>query len=233
MKLEEFIGKHGLIISEEINRACADGLALMRASQEPAHSERHIEDIISLLDEFLGQAKEIDAGRINYEILLPAICWHDIWKSSRPLATNFIKFRFEQYWDGIGSARLFKKYCRKNNLPRALAKNIRFAILHHNDLFFSLKKTGECQDHIEARLLDDLDSLDFWSLKRLEYAASAYVDENYKFYNPRLVPLFNWALDKFTQKIVTFSFDWSEREFSRRKEEVLDKCEAIMKLNRQ
>ena len=232
MKLEELIDKYGLKLSDQAVRTCNDGLNRMRRSQDPAHGDRHVEDIFALLDAFLRESKEVKKEEIDFEVLLAAICWHDIWKARRPMSTNFFKFKFDQYWDGIGSARVFNKYARANNLPMPTVKKIRYAVLRHNSLFFSIKKFAGNRDHIEARLVDDLDSLEFWSMKRLEYLTSAYLDENNKFYNSRLIPLADWTLNKFAQKVTSFSFRWSAEEFSRRKDAVLKRGQEIMEINK-
>jgi hypothetical protein len=234
MKLEEFMSKYNITISEKMLKVCQAGLAQMQHSQDHVHNDAHVEDIISLLDVFLQSSCEVSVAKINFEILLPAICWHDIWKSYRPQTTNLLKFKFEQYWDGIGSAIAFSKYARQTNIPKPLAKKIRFAILHHGSLFANLSKSHrhKNKDHIEARLVDDLDSLDSWSLKRLKYAESKYLDGDGKFNNPKLIPIVNWAINKFTEEVTSFSFEWSRQEFARRRESMLKRTQEVMAINK-
>ncbi len=233
MKLEEFINKYQITLTDKMRKVCADGLARMQRGLDHVHNETHVEDIIGLLDTFFQSSDEVKFEQIDFNILLPAICWHDVWKAKRQPAGNLLKLKFEQYWDGIGSALIFTRYARREKTAKSLAREIRFAILHHGSLLFNLSKSRwQKQPHLEARLVDDLDSLDFWSMKRLKYAESKYLDQDDKFLNPKLIPFINWAYDKFSKKITSFSFQWSKEEYIRRKDAVLKRAKEVIKKNK-
>lgn len=126
----------------------------MSQSPDPIHDHHHIGRILKQLGWFLKS----HAKKPNFEILLPAICWHDVWKGRRQ-SLNPIKLFYYQLYEGIGSWRIFQKH--QKDLPANLAAQIGYAIRKHSQFqFFSLKT-------FEAKILRDLDDLDIVSAKRL------------------------------------------------------------------
>jgi len=233
MKLEQFLSKYQITLTDKMLKVCQDGLAQMRQSLDYIHNDTHVEDIIGLLDTFFQSSAEVKPEQVNFNILLPAICWHDIWKARRQQTANLLKFKFEQYWDGVGSTLIFKRYARREKIAKALTKEISFAILHHGSLLFNLSKSRRQKyHHAEARLVDDLDSLDFWNMKRLKYAESKYLDQDDKFHNPKLIPIVNWAYNKFSEEITSFSFQWSKEEFMKRKDAILKRAKEVIEKNK-
>ncbi len=136
---------------------CVEGLSRMTKTRDPLHDDQHIHRIIKDLGIFLEQTK-LD---VNFGVLLIAICWHDIWKSTR-FPTKLTTLLIDQYWDGYGSARIFKQAATKAGLDCATAHASIYAIREHGRLRLTKTKT------LEARVLQDLDSLDEWSLTRIE-----------------------------------------------------------------
>jgi len=233
MKLEEFINKYEITLTDKMEKVCADGLERMRQCLDHVHNQAHVEDIIGLLDTFFRASDEVKPELIDFNILLPAICWHDVWKARRQPTVNILKFKFEQYWDGLGSALIFNSYAKREKIAKPLAREIGFAILHHGSLLFNMSRSRRDKMlYLEARLVDDLDSLDFWSIKRLKYAESKYLDKDDKFLNPKITPLINWAYKKFSQGITSFSFRWSEEEYNRRKDAILKRAREVMEKNK-
>jgi len=228
MKVEDFIKKHKITLNNQAKKICQEGIKQMYKSKDPIHGHIHIFDIIGLLDRFINESNEINKPKINFNILLPAICWHDIWKSQRHQTTNLIQFKFEQIWDGIGSSIIFKKYAKQNNLKKHYSKKIHYAILYHGGPISKYKRKN-CS--LEAKILDDLDSVDFWSLKRLKYLENIYLDKNDKLTIPALIPIANWILHSFSKKIVNYYFQWCQQEFERRKDALLKRGHEIMHKN--
>ena len=78
----------------------------MKKSKDPQHSINHINAIFDDLDKFIQEEKV----NINYSILLPAICWHDVWKSKKEQSSNLLFYIVEQFYDGYGSKLIFNKF---------------------------------------------------------------------------------------------------------------------------
>ncbi|MBI4091439.1 hypothetical protein HY419_01655, partial [candidate division WWE3 bacterium] len=69
-------------IKESLTVFCEQGLNLMRASKDLLHSIGHIERMLNDLNSFLAD-NPTTKKHINFNILIPAICWHDSWKTTR------------------------------------------------------------------------------------------------------------------------------------------------------
>lgn len=155
MYIEKFLSNHPDIkLSPKILKLCTEGERLMSQSPDPIHDHHHIGRILRQLDRFLKSHTK----RPDFEILLPAICWHDVWKGKRQ-SLNPVKLFYHQLYEGIGSWRIFQKH--RANLPAGLAAQIGYAIRKHSQFQFFPLKT------FEAKILRDLDDLDIVSAKRL------------------------------------------------------------------
>lgn len=228
MKFEEFLTKYEIKLKPNIKKVCEDGINEMKKSKDPAHDDVHVFDVLGILDLFLQNSQEIDTEDIDFRILLPSIFWHDVWKSRRCQTKNLLKFQFEQIWDGIGSAKIFKAYSKNIELSKHNIEEILFAIRYHGGFYRKLLKS----DHsLESKILCDMDRLGFWSMERLEYIQRKYLDFNGKFCNPKYLPLAIWVLKKLAKRRESYFFKWSEDEFNRRKEAMFEKGYEIMRKN--
>ncbi|MFC1706734.1 hypothetical protein ACFL59_07930 [Planctomycetota bacterium] len=235
MTLEEFLEKYGIGLSDELRRVCLDGISLMRNTRDPMHSETHIHEILSYLDDFLQNERSIDPTVLDYSVLLPAICWHDAWKSGRSPTTNVVVLKFEQIWDGLGSRRCFRRYARKTSLERELVKKIATTIYLHAPLLqFLWKGQRSKKAHLhnpEARILRDLDRLEFWSLARIDHFAANFLDGNGYLLNPSLLRVCRWGYDSFVARTGHFFYDWPRLVYQTRKEEFLRRFRELLELN--
>ena len=141
MKFEEFLTKYEIKLKPNIKKVCEDGINEMKKSKDPAHDDVHVFDVLGILDLFLQNSQEIDTEDIDFRILLPSIFWHDVWKSRRCQTKNLLKFQFEQIWDGIGSAKIFKAYSKNIELSKHNIEEILFAIRYHGGFYRKLLKS--------------------------------------------------------------------------------------------
>ena len=231
MNLKDLVKIHNIQLSDDTLKLCGDALNIMRQSKDPLHDVIHVEDILGLLSKFLKRSNEVATSDINFEILIPSICWHDVWKSYRKQTTNLFKFRLEQFWDGIGSARIFSNHVKNSNFPKFLSDEIYFSVLHHGGFFSNFIKSNIKNGHLEAEILVDLDSLDFWSMKRVKYAEKHYLDNKGKILNSKLIPVADWALHRLTDRVTKYSFEWSKVEYEKRRAALFTRAYEIMKIN--
>ena len=143
--------------------------------------------------------------------LVLAICWHDVWKSSR-FPTRFHTFMVDQYWDGVGSMQLFARAAKRTKLPRPVYQNARYAIRVHGKFRkWPLRS-------IESRILKDIDRLDQWSSARLERLKSKYLS-TIDTLQPRHLAIAKFYFRFFLvrQHDNQYYFPWTKQEFAKRK----------------
>ncbi|OGC50583.1 hypothetical protein A2716_05270 [candidate division WWE3 bacterium RIFCSPHIGHO2_01_FULL_40_23] len=168
MKLDTFLKENRIKLNPEIKKFSDDGLEIMKRAKDPLHNLSHIERLFSELNLFLKKSNK--KHDINFNILVPAICWHDTWRSKRA-SKNSIKIIYDFVMDGVGSERLTKKALKKVKIDKKTGKNIRYCIAKHSSVQLRKPRTEE------SRLLIDIDTVDMWSPERLEIAKE-FIKEN-------------------------------------------------------
>lgn len=129
----------------------------MSLSRDPIHDHHHLGRLLKYLTTFLKHHQR----RIDFQVLLPAICWHDVWKGQRH-TLNPLKLIYYQIYEGLGSQRIFQAANYRLFNDRRLLKQIGYAIRKHSQVqLFPLTK-------LEAKILKDLDDLDVLSAPRLK-----------------------------------------------------------------
>lgn len=194
----------------------------MAATKDPLHDDTHIRRILSDLATFLKDEPD-EAPRVDPNILLPAICWHDTWKATR-FPTTIATMFFDQYWDGYGSLIAFTRYARRHGIPSRYRRAIGYAIREHGQLrLFGRIRTRE------AILLRDLDSLEQWNLVRLEPMKEKYLNPDNL--NPRLMRVARFYFDRFMAKTTdkALHYPWSKAEFAKRKTVYLEEVDRLMR----
>ncbi|MEK7171170.1 MAG: hypothetical protein AAB774_02600 [Patescibacteria group bacterium] len=196
---------------------CHDGLLRMARTRDPLHDDQHIYRILSNLERFLEKNKDLE---INFSVLLLAICWHDSWKATR-FPTKPSTLVIDQYWDGYGSARIFKQVANQAGLNPKITRAATYAIREHGRLKFLKTKI------LEAKILQDIDSLDEWSLDRFEPLKEKYLVKDP---NPSLIRLAKFYFDNFMKKQTDkkFWFDWSKAEFNVRKQIYVKEVDTLL-----
>ena len=140
-------------------------------------------------------------------MLLLSICWHDVWKSYKTQTQNLLKMLYEQYSDGLGSAKIFNKYASRTNLHKSILNQVQYCIRKHSSLQFRKRKT------VESKILTDLDKLETWNIKRYEQAMVEY--KKVGTLNGKKVRLAKFFFKRFMRKSTTddYYFSWTKNEF--------------------
>jgi len=92
---------------------CLKGVVKMENKIDPLHNQNHV---IRMIRDALLLVK-VEKLTVDWPILLMAICWHDVW-TAKNVPRNIFDFGWEYVWDGMGSARMFDKEAKENNLDR-------------------------------------------------------------------------------------------------------------------
>src|SRR3989344_2563029 len=111
MHITAFLSHRKLRISRPAYDSCLEAISRMTVSTDPFHDETHVFSILDSLDKFFDESREINCSQIDYEVLLQAVCWHDIWKSTKIQKSRRRVF-FDNAADGLGSMRIFGRYAR-------------------------------------------------------------------------------------------------------------------------
>lgn len=209
MKLEDLVAKNQIKIDPDMYSFCETGLQIMRASKDPLHSINHIDRLISDLDEFLN---ETDIEDLNFNILLPAICWHDSWKAKRN-TKNPLKLIMDNVTEGKEAEKLTKKVMKKLKIEKELQKSIGYCIRKHSWVQFRKLKS------IEARILCDLDKLDMWASIRVEIAKNNKVVKFLLSKTKRLIR--NAKIKK------KYNLEWFQNKHNERYPEFVKKLEEL------
>lgn len=157
MNLSDFRQKYQITLDTHTLRSCYAGIRLMSESHDPHHDRSHIEKMLSDLDYLLTMVPNLSA-RINFSVLLPAICWHDIW-ISRQKSRGINHLIYQQIIEGSKSAQIFVAESA-GQLPPKQTRLISYAIRKHSSLQLLPPFT------IEAKILIDLDKLELWNIFR-------------------------------------------------------------------
>lgn len=230
MQLTQFIKQHHIDLPQELVDLCNEGIALMRDSLDANHNHEHIEKLLDNLDSFLKSESKL---ALNYPVLLPAICWHDVWKASRLMGTGKFKLLYENIYDGKGSEKMFRKYAHGIRLRIELLEPIAYCIRSHasfSSLFpqsrvisntAKLKRIGVT----EAQVLRDIDGLEVWNLSRFDSVINSF-----EYITPPLLKVAVWWFKNITLKSDEnrFYFAWSKIEFRHRLRTVIAHCITLI-----
>ncbi|MBU0731791.1 hypothetical protein KKC88_02825 [Patescibacteria group bacterium] len=235
MEIEELIKKHNIIIENHALELYEEGLRRMKNSEDPLHADEHVGDIFGNLDEFLRKEKSIRNSEINFSVLLPAIAWHDTWKATRPQTKNLVKYRYEQIWDGIGSARVLTEFVQDKKIDKQLTDRIVRSVYYHTQVPDQLRRKSEDYYEndldLETKILRDMDGLDMWSMKRIHLAEAEHCDEEGVFRDRKMFFIARWVYNAMDKKTMIFHFDWPKQEYLKRKKILLDYSRDILDAN--
>jgi len=206
MTLDELITKHHIVLSSETYMWCNRAIEAMKDTIDPLHDDSHILRIFSYLDKLITEDKTLDIHSINFEALLLAICWHDLWKSTR-FPSTLKAILFDKYWDGLGSAKVFRTNL-KDEVDKKTYKKAHYAINVHSTPFFLMRLRKRS---LEAKILSDLDSLDKWSMERTMAAAEKLMGKLDK-RKMKLAKFFYEYFIKRGDKESGYFLDWTKQE---------------------
>jgi hypothetical protein len=131
MQLEEFILRREVVLSKKVVSLCNKGVDLARISLDPNHNEEHLFRIFSDLDRFLEEESQAQDVGLDFETLLLAICWHDVWRFTKPQTANKVILLLEYLWEAKGSIRKSKKMAQKVGLSKKLTDSVAYTIGKH------------------------------------------------------------------------------------------------------
>lgn len=185
MKLPAFLTKHQIILSRPILAASMAGLKLMSKSKDPHHNDSHIYHILSNLSYLLSSIPGLKQ-KIKFEILIPAICWHDVWIANHT-AHNLFELLLHQAVEGRQSAKMWTNYASRI-FNSAYVSQVAYCIRKHSSLQFLPPF------NLEAKILIDLDKLEVWNIYRFLGHRQTLVSQREFFtrYLVRLYYLYSW-----------------------------------------
>jgi hypothetical protein len=226
VQLTEFLQQNNIDLPQELIDLCHEGIAYMRDSLDVNHNHTHVELLLDNLTQFLKYEPEI---KLNYPILLPAICWHDVWKASRVMGTGKIKLLYENIYDGKGSEKMFRAYAKEIRLRIELLEPIAYCIRSHSSVSSLFPKSRVITNTAklrrigvaEARVLRDLDALEVWNIRRFDSVINSF-----EYVTAPLLKVAVWWFKNITLKSDEnrFYFDWSKKEFKQRLRLVIEHC---------
>lgn len=197
-------------LSVKSKQLCDQAFELMAVSKDPYHDQTHVDRMLKDFS-FLLQTEKSVAVKLNPEVVILSICWHDSWKAGR-VGKSTLQLLFHQLWDGLGSKSLFDKAAQKVKLDEQLRRDVGYAIRKHAHFQFLPITT------LEAKILRDLDDLDLWSEERFERGKGIFA-----FASEWRVKIFRRTIIQ--QKLTT---DWAIREREKRSRQFLDVLDRFL-----
>lgn len=219
MQLEEFLQKNNIMLPGSLLYLCKEGLSLMKKSIDPLHRDDHILRMLDSLNSLLKYNPQINKI-VNLEVLLPAICWHDTWRSKK-FHTNKSAFLYTTFFDGLGSAKLFRRQARKLMIDKKLIKEVAYTIRKHSAVqLLSLSTTT-------AKILKELDLLDQWSEERLKIIEETFLIP--KKLSPRIIKIAKFYFDHYMIRThqSAFYLPWIKKEFKLRKQPYIHQVQRL------
>lgn len=168
MKLTTLLKKHSIVLSKSTFKVCKEGISRMGKSIDPHHDKKHIERLFNHLSYLLSVDNNL-SSMINFNILIPAICWHDVWISTQS-ARSLSRLLWNNLAEGIISAKIFYGYAY-SQISYPSIMDIHYAIRKHSSFQIFPPRT------LEAKVLVDLDKLELWNNKRFINKSDTYVSD--------------------------------------------------------
>ncbi len=207
MKFEEFFQKYFKRKDGDFYAFSKAGFNLMRKSVDPFHDFTHIENLFSLLDEFLTKHKKVKE-KVDLKALFLALCWHDAWKAEKD-PKSVAAIIYNQAMEGLMSARMFKKAAKNYSIdPKTIARAA-YAIRKHNSLQFLKRKT------LEAKILRDIDKIDSVNFERFLYAKK----KKFRFQKKLYLFLIHLYFSKISR--TSYHFNWTKDLLMKERKEFL------------
>jgi hypothetical protein len=174
------------------------GLKFTQNSLDPVHDLGHLYRMMGSYFQF-KKSNENPKLNISDRVMVHSIVWHDVWKTLRRQSFKGVKLISDEIYEGIGSMRIFARYAKKLHLDAPLIKKVKYAIRKHATISILPRSTRE------SRLLNDLDELDFWNVKRLKLGI-----QNYRYRYLAAQKYFKYRLKK------AFYYPWTQTKFERK-----------------
>lgn len=159
MEITKYIQSNKIKISKSTILLCKHALEIMRKSKDPLHDHNHVLRMTLFLSRILEKKEELK-NKIDLEIMMLSIFWHDTWKAKK-YSTNPLKLLINDFYEGLGSAFLFKKEALKAKIDQEVISRVEYCIRKHSNYQLLPTLTHE------AKMLKDLDEIELWNQKRI------------------------------------------------------------------
>ncbi len=231
LHLEDFTQKYSISLHNSAIELCERAAHIMQNSKDPVHAYPHVLNILKELDDFLNKEYSVNQQDIDFNILLPAIFWHDSWKSTQEQTKSLLVFIYQQIMDGFGSARMMKPVAKELGISRDIRKAIQHAILRHSHplfLFPSTKRYIWTPKTLEGKILRDLDFLDSWHLKRFKTIKEHHLKLGNTEEYVKKIGL--WWINNVMKRTngTELFFEFSLQKFKRRKDKMMAEIEKLL-----
>ena len=107
-------------LKPEILSLCHKAQEILDKKNDMAHGQIHTASLLERLDRFMRDNPDL-AHKIDLNVLVCAIVWHDIWRSQRE-PRNWLDLLYNELNDGLGSAKIFCKFAKIIKLEKSLLK---------------------------------------------------------------------------------------------------------------
>lgn len=206
-----YLKTNDLDISREAIDLCKEAIGIMQESKDSMHNTGHITRMLKEYAEL--RKRKLLPKDTNDEVIVLAICCHDIWKASQKPPRNFFVAFYQQVLDGIGSARLFRQHTKSTILDDQIIEDTAYAIRKHAQFQFLPLTTSE------AKILWDLDKLEKWNSVRAKSAAKTFFVFRSKF-TRKILGFYLW----FDNENSVY-YPWAKKELEKRIPKFLKKLD--------
>ena len=223
MTFKEFLQKWNISLDDPIIKLCLDGLHKMKHNPDPHHALPHIQNLFSELDVFLKKESSVSVKNIDFNVLLPSICWHDVWKGKDVQTNKFYITMYRDWAESTLSGKTFKTFVKnnyKNEISKQQVNKINHCIKKHSRLTKKFPKFFENYlfkvKYVEAKILSDIDILDSFSLVRMKQLVEHHIkSETFDF---RLFIVAKWWIYLFviSAKDSNLFYAYAKNEFKSR-----------------
>jgi hypothetical protein len=206
----KFVDKNHIQLQPRVDKACMAGIRLMTKSPDPLHNHKHVYRILNDLDLMIHQSHDINWKKVDFNVLLLSICWHDIWKGRR-FPKSKKRLLYHWFAEGIGSMRIFSREVKKYNLDKKVVKKVKYSIRKHSSFQITPRRT------LESKILKSLDEMEDFSTARLQDALDSI--HTLSEFGPRLFSLFNLYINHWVRRKKGYGNknSWSRKEYQKRK----------------
>jgi hypothetical protein len=227
INLDEFLQQNNIKISDEVYKFCQLGIKTLKNAKDPLHSEKHPLRMLTDLGRIIEPEKLRE--RIDFELLVTSIIWHDVWRG-RIFVTNPFSLIYSLIGDGLGGAVVFYKAAKKFGLSKSLIKDVSKIILLHSDI--APYKLFRQRRRLETRILIDLDSLDIWSESRMNSLIDNIDPQEVSIWKIRLAKVYmDWfMLHQDAEK--SYHLNWAKEEFAKRRARLIRKINELIDIYR-
>lgn len=215
MEIEDFVSKNKLKVSKKTVNLYKTAQKIMNESEDLMHAEAHVQRILKDLDRLLNSPIGVSKVKVDFEVLLPAIAWHDTWKAKNAI-TGIPSFAYAVVYEGIGSKNIFSTEAFRRNISDKQTQKISYAIRKHSSIQFTKRNT------IEAQILWDLDTLEEISKERVEQSKKTYFVFK-KRINLRMLKIYMRY-----KKQTNFYYKWTQKIYGKQLAEYMKKINLLM-----